>query len=261
MESLARSGIITLTTDFGLDDAYIGIVKATLLSIYPEARLVDITHNIAPQNIQEASYILFTAVKYFPRATVHLAVVDPGVGSSRRPILVCNNGHFLVGPDNGILTDFLDDSAKVFFLSRPQFFLSHVSHTFHARDVFAPVAAHLARGTEPEQMGELITDAVRLERARPVVESNRIIGTVIYIDHFGNMITNIKADQLDDDSIVRVMGKEIQGISTSYSEKPKGTLLAVVGSSGFLEIALASDSAALRLKGAVGLVVEARKPG
>jgi S-adenosyl-L-methionine hydrolase (adenosine-forming) len=259
MESLTRSGIITLTTDFGLDDAYVGIVKATLLSIYPEARLVDISHNIAPQNIPEASYLLFTSVKYFPRATVHLAVVDPGVGSSRRPILVCSNGHFLVGPDNGILTDFLNDSARVYFLNRPQFFLSHLSHTFHARDVFAPVAAHLARGTEPEQMGELITDAVRLERPRPALEPSRILGTVIYIDRFGNMITNIKAEQLEDDSVVRVMGKDIQGISTSYSEKPKGTLLAVAGSSGFLEIALASDSAALRLKGAVGLAVEVRK--
>jgi S-adenosyl-L-methionine hydrolase (adenosine-forming) len=260
MESLTRSGIITLTTDFGLDDAYVGIVKAVLLSIFPGAALVDITHNIAPQNLEEASYILYTSVKYFPTATVHLAVVDPGVGSSRRPILVQSRGQFLVGPDNGVFTDFLDDAAKVFFLNRPQFFLSHVSHTFHARDVFAPVAAHLARGTEPEQMGELISDPARLERLKPVCEPDRIVGSVIYIDRFGNMITNIKANQVDDDSVVRVMGKEIQGVSSSYSEKPKGTLLAVIGSSGLLEIALASDSAALRLKGSIGQAVEVRKP-
>jgi len=260
MENVTRSGIITLTTDFGLNDAYVGVVKAVILGIFSKARLVDITHNIVPQDILEASYILLTSVKYFPAGTVHLAVVDPGVGTSRRPVLVKSKGQFLVGPDNGIFSDFIDESAKVYFLNRPEFFMKQVSQTFHARDIFAPVAAHLARGVEPEQMAETITDAVRLERARPVVENNRILGSVIYIDRFGNIITNIKAEQVRENAIVRLMGKEIQGISQSYNEHQAGTLLAIIGSAGFLEIALACDNAALRLKAGVGQPVEVRNP-
>jgi hypothetical protein len=255
-----RSGIITLTTDFGLNDAYAGVVKGVILGIFPKARLVDITHNIAPQNIIEACYILLTSVSFFPPGTVHLAVVDPGVGTSRRPILVSRQEQFLLGPDNGLFSDFIDESAKVYVLNRPGFFLKNVSQTFHARDIFAPVAAHLARGAEPSQLGELITDAVRLKRPEPVIENNRILGTVIYIDRFGNIITNIRVGQVSENAVVRILGKEIQGISQSYNQHQPGTLLAIIGSAGFLEIALACDNAALRLKAGVGQPVEVRNP-
>jgi hypothetical protein len=135
-----------------------------------------------------------------------------------------------------------------------------VSHTFHARDIFAPVSAHLAKGVEPSQMGEMITDPVKVARPQPVNDNGRIVGSVIYVDRFGNLISNIKAELLAENSIVRIMGKEIQGISTSYATHPRGSLVAIIGSAGFLEIALACDSAALRLKAAVGQTVEVRKP-
>jgi len=259
MADLNRSGIITLTTDFGLDDAYVGMVKGVILNIFPRARLVDITHSITPQHIQQAGFLLFTAHRYFPDATVHMAVVDPGVGTSRRPIVVQANRQFLVGPDNGLFTDFLNDQARVYHLNRPQFFLEKVSHTFHARDIFAPVSAHLAKGVDPAELGALITDPVRIERPAPVANESRIVGTIIYVDRFGNLITNIRADQVSEDSIVRIMGKEIRGIALSYGDHPKGSLLAIIGSSGLLEIALACDSAALRLKAGIGQAVEVRK--
>jgi len=259
MENLTSSGIITLTTDFGLDDAYVGIVKAVILGIFPKARIVDLTHNLKPQAIEEAAFVLLTSVKYFPQGTVHMAVVDPGVGTSRRPILAVSRGQILVGPDNGIFTDFLDDSARVYHLNRPNFFMKTVSHTFHARDIFAPVSAHVAKGVRPDQAGEITTDPVKLARPQPMVNGEKIVGMVIHVDRFGNLITNIKAELVPDDSIIRIAGKEIPGISQSYSGNPRGTLLALAGSSGFMEIALASDNAAARLKVSSGQTVEVRK--
>ncbi len=197
MESIARSGIITLTSDFGLHDAYVGIIKGVMLAIFPDAVIVDISHNIQPQNITEAGYLLLTSVPYFPKETVHLAVVDPGVGTSRRAILVQTPEQFLVGPDNGIFTDFLAPSAKVFHLDRPEFFLNNVSQTFHARDVFAPVSAHLAKGVAPSSLGKTIYDAVQLPRPKPEIKSDRVLGQVIHIDRFGNLITNITRELVE----------------------------------------------------------------
>lgn len=255
MESIARSGIITFLSDFGLDDAYVGIVKGVILSVFPRALIIDITHNIKPQNISEASYLLFTSAPYFPPGTVHLAVVDPGVGTSRRPILVQTKKHFLVGPDNGLFTDFINDDAKIFHLNRAEFFLNQISQTFHARDIFAPVSAHLASGVSPEKMGELINDPCLLSRPKPEIKSDRIIGQVIHIDRFGDLITNIPKNLVPENAIIRIMGKEISCLSKNYCG-PAGTLLALIGSSGLLEISIASDSAALRLKAGVGQPVE-----
>ncbi len=255
METLTRSGIITLTSDFGLADAYIGIIKGVILSLFPKARLVDISHNLDPQDIQQAGYLLKTSVPYFPEGTVHLAVVDPGVGTSRRPILVQAREQFLIAPDNGLLTDFISPEAKIFHLNRPGFFLNHISQTFHGRDIFAPCAAHLAKGKRPEQLGEAIPDAVRLPRPQPEIQPGRILGQVIHIDRFGNLITNISKEQLPEKPLIRIMGKAISGISNSY-DAPAGTLLAIIGSAGHLEISLARDSAAHRLKAGVGQAVE-----
>lgn len=255
MESIARSGIITFLSDFGLDDAYVGIVKGVILSVFPRAIIIDITHNIKPQSISEASYLLFTSAPYFPPGTVHLAVVDPGVGTSRRPILVQTREQFLVGPDNGLFTDFINDDAKIFHLNRPEFFLNHISQTFHARDIFAPVSAHLASGVSPEKMGEPISNPCLLNRPKPEIKPDRIIGQVIHIDRFGDLITNIPQKLVPENAIIRIMGKEISGLSKNYCG-PSGTLLALIGSSGLLEISIASDSASLRLKAGVGQPVE-----
>jgi len=257
MESITRSGIITLTTDFGLNDAYVGMVKGVILNIFPSAKIIDLTHNIEPQNILQAGYLLKTSVPYFPEGTVHLAVVDPGVGTSRRPILVQTSEQFLVGPDNGIFTDFFSANAKVFHLCRPEFFLSQISQTFHARDIFAPVSARLAKGMEPEKLGEAIPDPKILTLPQPEIQPDRILGRIIHIDRFGNLITNIPRLQIPEKALIRILGKEIPGISTSYTA-PRGTLLAIIGSSGLLEISLASDNAALRLKARVGQTVEVR---
>ena len=259
MENIKPSGIITLTTDFGLDDAYVGVVKGVIIGIFQNATIIDISHNIEPQNIQQASFILRSSVHFFPKGTVHLAVVDPGVGTSRRQILVQTKDYFLVGPDNGIFSDFIKNNAIVFHLNRPEFFLKQISQTFHARDVFAPVAAYLAKGISPEKMGTRINDPKLLSLPAPNYESNKILGQVIHIDRFGNLITNISQEQVPENAVVRILGKEIQGLAKSYDSQ-KGTLVAIIGSSGFLEISLASDNAARRLKAVVGQAVEVIKP-
>lgn len=251
-----RSGIITLTSDFGDQDAYVAAMKAVILGIYPEARLVDISHQVPAQDIAHAAFLLQSAALYFPAGTVHLAVVDPGVGSSRRAIAIEANGHFFVGPDNGIFTDFLTPDSRVFLLNRPEFFRPQVSATFHGRDIFAPIAGHLAQGTDPAQMGEPISDPQKLPRPEPQVLKDRILGEVIHVDRFGNLITNIHADLIPPASTIRIMGKDIPGLSPNYQSAPPGVLLALIGSTNRLEISLPEDSAAKRLKAGVGQVVE-----
>ena len=257
---MRSSGIITLTTDFGLKDAYVGTMKGVILSIFPQARLVDITHEVEPQNILQARFLLRNFISYFPKGTVHLVVVDPGVGSERRPILVESQGQFLVGPDNGVFTDFFPDSAGIFHLNKSEFFLEKISQTFHGRDIFAPASAHLASGREPEEMGEPITDPVSFPFPKPEKQGNLLLGEVIYIDRFGNLITNLSGEEIPENALIRIVGKEIPGLSKSYAQHSPGTLLAIIGSSGFLEISLANDNASLRLKAGVGQPVEVILP-
>lgn len=260
MEKIVRSQIITLLTDFGLKDAYVGIVKGVILKIFPSAKIVDITHEIEPHNILQASFILAGSWRYFPDGTVHMAVIDPGVGGARRAILVVNKNHFFIGPDNGIFSQVIDDKAKVYHLTKKEFFLPKISQTFHARDIFAPASAWLAKGKEPEEMGEPITDPTLLNLPKPKKEQGKIIGEVIYVDRFGNLITNIPQEMISENAIIRIMGKQIEGLSKSYSEHPRGTLLAIIGSWQMLEVSLAEESASFKLKAGVGQKVEVILP-
>ncbi|OGP58342.1 MAG: hypothetical protein A2V67_03960 [Deltaproteobacteria bacterium RBG_13_61_14] len=253
---MSRSGIITLTSDFGDQDSYVAAIKAVILGIFPEARLVDISHQVPAQDITHAAYLLKSSALYFPAGTVHLAVVDPGVGSSRRAIALESQGHFFVGPDNGIFTDFLGPESRTFLLNRPEFFRPRVSATFHGRDIFAPVAGHLAKGADLESLGEPIFDPKKLPRPEPKVLPDRIVGEVIHVDRFGNLITNIPSELIPSRSTIRIMGKDIPGLSPHYQSAPAGVLLALIGSTGLLEISLPEDSAAQRLKAWTGQAVE-----
>ena len=242
--------IVTLTTDFGGTDGYVGIMKGVILGIAPGVELVDLSHDIAPQDVYHASFVLARAAPYFPDGTVHLAVVDPGVGSDRRPLLVQTRRAAYVGPDNGILTHALSgEGAQVFELDNAHYWLPALSSTFHGRDIFAPVAAHLVRGTPPGAMGRLIDDPVRLVLPPPVRHADgHIDGHLVHVDRFGNLISDISAAWIGPGGgICRVAGQEIAGPSPSYASVARGLLVALVGSGNTLEIAVRDGSAARRL--------------
>ncbi len=256
--------IVTLTTDFGLADGYVGIMQGVILSIAPEARLVDLSHAVAPQNVRQAAYILGRAAPYFPAGTVHLGVVDPGVGGARRAIAVRAGGASYVGPDNGIFSAALGQpEAQVFVLDRPQYWLPEVSQTFHGRDIFAPVAAHLARGVPIEEIGSPAADAAQLtlhEASRPAPDLVR--GEVAYVDHFGNLITNIPgAWQSEGRWCCQIAGHTIRQFSTAYAEVLAGTLVALVSSAGTVEIAQSGGNAAESLGVSAGEPVTLRLAG
>ncbi len=251
--------IITLTTDFGLSDGYVGIMKGVILGITADVQLVDISHEISPQDVHQGSFVLRNAVPYFPDGTVHLAVVDPGVGSRRRPLLVTTPRASFVGPDNGLFTFALaQPDAQAWVLDRPQYWLPVISRTFHGRDIFAPVAAHLARGVPPEALGSPVSDPVRLELLLPEQQGNRhVVGHVIHVDRFGNLITNVPAAWLaDSDWACEIAGWRISHLSESYSAVRPGELVALIGSSGMLEVALRDGSAARLLGAGVGQPVD-----
>jgi len=247
-------GVITLTTDFGVQDSYVGTMKGVILGIHPQARIIDITHQVTPQDTLEASLILENAYPYFPPGTVHVAVVDPGVGSSRRPIVVVTPDHLFVGPDNGTFTRIFEahEIEGVFEITNDSFMLANVSHTFHGRDVFAPAAAHLASGRTPEEVGPRVTDPRQSEIPVPRIYPDQICGEVIYIDNFGNVITNISRKQCDaavgDHAMrIRINGKVIRTIHRTYQDSEPGAALALFGSNELLEIAVAGGRADRRI--------------
>jgi S-adenosyl-L-methionine hydrolase (adenosine-forming) len=247
-------GLITLTTDFSLNDSYVGTMKGVILRIYPEARLVDITHQVTPQDVLEASLILEGGYRFFPSGAVHLVVVDPSVGGERRPILIAGREHYFVGPDNGTFTRVLesDPDALVVEIREPRFLLPNISDTFHGRDIFAPVAAYLARGVAPEEIGPPVYDPHRLQVPVPNIWGDQIRGEVIHIDSFGNIISNISGQQFAEAVGTRgfrilINGKVIDRIHRSYDAQEKGRTLALFGSSGLLEIAVAEGRAERRI--------------
>src|SRR5258706_11301544 len=189
------NGLITLTTDFGQSDHFVGTMKGVILGIAPRARIVDITHEIAPYELNEAAFVIAQAWRYFPKGTIHVVVVDPGVGSSRRPILAEAGGQFFVAPDNGVLSMIFDAAPhKVRMISNPKLMRREISRTFHGRDVFAPAAAHLAKGVRPAAFGKLINDYVRVWLSKPSeCGPNKWRGTILKVDSFGNLITNFAA--------------------------------------------------------------------
>ncbi|MBI5492500.1 MAG: SAM-dependent chlorinase/fluorinase [Deltaproteobacteria bacterium] len=248
--------IITLTTDFGLRDPYQGAMKGAILSINPEAGLIDITHLIAPGNILEGAFVLFESCGFFPRGTIHLGVVDPGVGGERRPILLETEDCIFVGPDNGLFSIAAKGKVRrVIHLTKKEYFRSEVSSTFHGRDIFGPVAAHLSLGADPGVLGEETGSFNEVELPATEKRGGAIYGAVIYIDSFGNLITNIsKVDALGLGGVLEaeINGFSISGLKRTYCDVKKGAPVMLIGSSDFLEIAVSSGRASTELKAKVG---------
>lgn len=246
-----RSPLITLTTDFGHRDPFVGVMKGVVLSICPEARLVDLTHEIPPQGVSEAAFVLAQSFAYFPSGTIHVAVVDPGVGSFRKPIIARTDRHFFVGPDNGIFA-WVELSApfvEVVAVENPDAMLPSVSNTFHGRDVFAPAAAHLACGRDLSAFGPRLSRWAVLDLPEPEIQETAIVGQVLWVDHFGNLITNIARTHLEGWArggrfIIGIGPAAVDGVLTSYAGAEPGQALAIFGSSGFLELAVNRGSAA-----------------
>jgi len=266
MTSMAVQPLITLTTDFGLDDIYAGVMKGVILSISPECAIVDITHSIAPQDIESVALALETAYRYFPAGAIHVAVIDPGVGGRRRSIVVVTNKCLFVGPDNGIFSFAISGPGftAAFELTEKKYFLAEISATFHGRDVFAPVAAYLARGVPPGKMGRLISDPVLLPAAMPVLRGDLLEGRILHSDRFGNLITNIRRDMLE--GFVRekrihaeCRNATITEIMPLYEAAQEGGLFCIVGSSNRLEVSLKNGNAAARLGAGRGDMIFLKK--
>lgn len=243
--------LITLSTDFGLDDPYVGIMKGVIFGINPQVHLVDLTHALSHHRLMEAAWVLATAYPYFPQGTIHLSVVDPGVGGDRRLLAIQGREHLWVGPDNGLFTMVLkaEPEAKTIQITNPDFFLKPLSATFHGRDKLAPVAAHLSLGIPLEGLGVPISDPVSLSFPEPEITNTRICGQVLWADHFGNLITNIHQKCLlpfvSSTPLEIVIGSEtIAEILQTYAQGRPGRLMALMGSSGYLEIACNQGNAA-----------------
>ncbi|MGD9581880.1 MAG: S-adenosyl-l-methionine hydroxide adenosyltransferase family protein [Vampirovibrionia bacterium] len=238
------SNIIALLTDFGDMDGFVGTVKGVILSKAPEAKIVDISHNVKPQDINAASWILTSSYKYFPAGTIFVCVVDPGVGSNRKQILVKVDQYYFIGPDNGFMTRILDKCIPdvIVDLNNPQFWLDDVKQTFHGRDIFAPVAARLFNDKKGlSYFGSVIPieDIVKLDLQYPYLKDNKIFGVVDYIDHFGNAITNIPESLINHKKIAVSCDRlHLDSLATSYSAVEVGEPLAIIGSDGYLELAL-----------------------
>ena len=277
-------GVVTILTDFGLADGYVGAMKGVILSLAPQVTIVDISHQVRPQGVREAAFVLYTAYRYFPPRTVHLVVVDPGVGGERRAIAMEAEGFRFVAPDNGVLSYVLASGkvGLIVHLNKPAYWRPFVSPTFHGRDLFAPVAAHLLRGVPLRELGEPISDPVSF----PIPSPRRLAkglyrGEVIHVDRFGNLITNLaplswlregsgRADLrflpafpqaqpeaqahlfLSREATVELKGRRIQGINRAYVCGAPGQPIALVGSSGHLEIAVPLGNAAQLLEAGVG---------
>ena len=276
--------IITLTTDFGMQDWFVGTLKGVILGIAPRAAIVGITHEIPAGDIRAGAFALAAGYRFFPKGTVHVAVVDPGVGGARKAIAVQTANYFFVGPDNGVLSCALakEKLKSVHRLENTDYFLQQISHTFHGRDIFAPVAAHLSRGTPIREFGPAQKDFVRLPWPQPCVRRGCIEGEVVFTDRFGNAITNIESTSLkpktevDRSAGLRPGTTSVSGLNASgevfagrkrlcrvkafYQSVPVGQAVAVPGSSGFLEIAVNGGSAAKRFGLKIGDRVQVRWP-
>lgn len=254
--------VITLLSDFGSKDPFVGVMKGVIASIAPEARVVDLCHEVEPFAVSQARFLLRQSWPYFPPGTIHVCVVDPGVGSSRRALLVEAGSHRFVGPDNGLLGDVVGlERARVRLLSNPKYHLRQVSRTFHGRDVFAPVAAHLAAGVAAAKLGPRVEDALRSTTGEPLRTGKRFWqGEVAHIDRFGNLITNLDAAEMlarvERRLVLRVGFRELDCVVESYAEAPRGEPVVLVGSAGTLEVAVNQGSAAQALGVGVGAPVE-----
>ena len=258
-------GIITFTTDFGRRDWFVGTMKGVVLGISPEAVLVDLTHEISPGDIRAGAFSLAAGCRFFPPGTIHVAVVDPGVGSARKAIGVRTSDYFFLGPDNGVLSWALkhETVASVHLLENHSLFRQPLSRTFHGRDLFAPVAAHLLRGVPLREFGPPLNDFVRLDWPEPRCSGRVVEGAVVYLDRFGNGITNIDAAAMamfqSRQAAVFAGRKRLCPVADCYAAVSAGLAVAVLGSSGFLEVAVNGGNAALRLGLKVGSKLTVRQ--
>lgn len=229
--------IITVLTDFGLKDSYVGVMKGVILSINPKARIVDITHQIEPQDVREASFVLDESYRYFPLGSIHICVVDPTVGSDRRALVVKGRGHFFVGPDNGLFSMVLDGNEEVREITNRRFTLPTISATFHGRDIFAPASAYLSLGARFSDLGPPVHDPVRFPGLRPDVSEGLLKGRIVRFDRFGNGISNISAADLREflkgrPFVISLGDRRFTSIGRGYFEEP---LTCLIGSSGYVE--------------------------
>ncbi len=254
--------IITLLSDFGLFDPYVAEMKAVILSICPNARVVDISHDIRKFDVRMGAFILAQAAPYFPKGTVHVAVVDPGVGTKRRAVIIKTEHSLYVGPDNGllVLSAQREGISHVYEITNPKYMLREVSRTFHGRDVFCSVAAHLANGISPSELGPKVNDLVTKSYARPYIEKAKIRGGVLHVDGFGNILTNISLQDLvaigvkeGNGLLLRLKGRDLAlRLCLAYGEAPQGSPLVIVGSTGFLEVSVNQGNASKFLGAELG---------
>ena len=246
MGTKPKSSIITLTTDFGDRDYFVGVMKGIMLGINPKVKIVDITHNVSPFQVMEVAFLIANFYSYFPKGTIHLAVVDPGVGSSRRPVIAKTKDYFFVAPDNGVLSYIYkkEKNIKVYEIANDDYFLKPLSQTFHGRDIFAPVAAHISKGVSCNKIGKRINDFVSIPIKEPAIRKNIIVGEMLYIDRFGNLITNISKEDFESSLSqskrkifkIKINDFRIRSLSASYSSAKWKNLSAIWGSHGYLEI-------------------------
>lgn len=260
--STTKRPVITLLSDFGLHDAYVGVMKGVILSRCPDAQLVDLTHNIPAQQVASGAYVLGSAWRCFPPQTVHLAVVDPGVGTDRRVLVARCEHHWFIGPDNGLFSEVFAEAPPDLLIDvqSTDLFCKPVSQTFHGRDIFAPLAAAIGRGIDPRQLGPSIDDPIILPTAPPVADdAGALHAAIVHIDHFGNLITTLGGTQMPLRPTIRIGEQIINGLVRNYGDVESGTLIALVGSSGRLEISISHGSAAQQLGATVGdtVVIEA----
>lgn len=258
--------IITLTTDFGTNDHLVGVMKGVILSINPEVNIIDITHSVLPHDLLDGALTIGQAYKYFPPKTVHLVVVDPGVGTERRPLLVAGDTHYFVAPDNGVLSSAYDQSEAlhVWNIISEHYFRQPVSKTFHGRDIFAPVAAWLTKSWQSSAFGEPITDFARFAMPKPKTAGNTIKGVVLRVDQFGNLITNLRAEDVpafaaaDGKFTIRAGNATVTKLVPTFASGANGEPIGFIGSSGYLEISVnkANASRALALGRGAEVTVE-----
>lgn len=256
--------LISLLTDFGLKDGNVGVMKGIIASIAPQAQVIDLSHLIEAQNILEGALVLARSAPYFPPGAIHLAVVDPGVGTARRPLAAQLGEQFYVLPDNGLITLVLEQAEsqgapiKLVHLDRSQYWRREISHVFHGRDIFAPVAAHLAAGVPLEALGSPIRDPLRLAFPRPQPIPNGLQAVIIHVDHFGNLSSSIRRGDLTEHAAltIRLGGIEIRGLVETFGERPPGELVALYGSTGSLIVAQVNGSAARALGVGSGAPIE-----
>ena len=257
-----RNPIITLTTDFGTSDAFTGIMKGVILGLCPGANIVDISHEVRPYEISEGAFLLAQAYRYFPKRTVHVAVVDPGVGTARRPILVEAEGQYFIGPDNGVLAMVYSGVPhRAREITAQKYFLKPLSRTFHGRDIFAPVAAHLASGITAAKFGPRIEDHLKVAFDKPQRTSRRVwTGTILKVDRFGNLITNFDIKEFEEVRLrpfeLSVGTQKVHRLALTFADSNPGDLFLIAGSTGYLEVAVNQASAARLLGCGAGAPVE-----